>query len=132
MISARPFYFAKDYDMLCSWWKSHGWDAVPAAFLPAVGIVITDGEKDLAAGFLKMETTTPIGMLEWSVTNPENAGRESIKALAELMESAKVAAKAMGRTVLFTYCKQPSLARLYEKAGFQTTDKEMIHLVCNL
>ena len=35
----------------------------------------------------------------------------------------------MGYTVMLTTCKQESLAKVYEKTGFQRTDSNMIHLV---
>lgn len=132
MMTARPYY-GTDYPTVSGWWESHGWGAVPEAFLPTNGLIVEDADGvALAAGFLKLESSTPMAMLEWCVANNENKPRVSVEALAFLVGAARTMAKAMGRTTLFTYCKQQSLAKLYEKCGFQRSDTEMIHLVCNL
>lgn len=131
MIQGRPYY-GTDYPMVCDWWISHGWPPVCQTFLPAVGVIIELDGKPVAAGWLKMESTTPLAMPEWLVTNPENRDRDSIHALSELLEQLKAIAKAQGRTQLFAACKQDSLARLYCRHGFTKSDSEMIHLVCPL
>lgn len=131
MMTARP-YFGTDYPTVEDWWIGHGWPAIPQGFLPTVGIVIEKEGKPVAAGWIKLESSTPMAMLEWCVSDPRASGRDVFAAISQLVESAKASAKAMGRTALFTYCKQESLARLYERGGFERSDSEMIHLVCNL
>ena len=131
MISVRP-YKAADYDMVSGWWKAHGWEAMSPTFLPVVGIVIEDNGVPRCAVWIKQENSTPIAMMEWLVTNPENTGKQSMRAISQAVHACRDCAKAMGRTALFTYCKQQSLARIYEREGFTLSDKEMIHLVMKL
>lgn len=132
MILGRPYY-GHDYEMVAGWFRGHGWEPVPQAFIPVLGIVVHDGEgRDLAAGWIKLESSTPIAMLEWVVTNPENHPKESAASIDALIQHAKECAKEQGRTAIFTYCKQDSLARKYGKHGFQQSDSGMIHLVCSL
>lgn len=130
-MKVRP-YQASDYPLASEWWKAHGWGSVPECFLPVVGIVVEINDTPAAMAWIKQENSTPIAMMEWLVTNPDNHPKNSLRAIREVTESVKACAKAMGRTTLFTYCKQPSLARAYEKAGFLQTDSAMIHLVCQL
>lgn len=131
MIQGRPYY-GTDYEMVSDWWKDHGWPSVPVSMLPATGVVIEIEGKPAAAGWLKLESTTPLAMPEWLVTNPKLSARHAVAALAELLEQLKAIAKAQGRTHLFAAVHQQSLAKLYVKKGFEISDREMIHLVCPL
>ena len=131
MIKAHPFKESY-YKTACEWWEGHGWDAVPQVFLPVVGFVIEDDGIPRCMAWLKQENSTPIAMLEWLVTNPENTPRQTMRAIKAVTGTARDCAKAMGRVALFTYCKQPSLARVYENSGFQQTDSGMIHLTMPL
>ena len=129
MITVRP-YQAGDYETASAWWVAHGWPAVPVQFLPVVGVVVMVDEVPAAMAWLKQENSTPIAMMEWLVTNPANHPKDSVRAIKEAIESMKAVCVATGRTALFTFCKQPSLARAYEKSGFSRSDDGMIHLVC--
>lgn len=131
MIQARP-YKAEDYAMVSAWWGSHGWPSVPAEFLPVVGIIIEDEGVPRCAVWIKQENSTPIAMMEWLVTNPDNTGKQSMRVISHAVASCRDCCKAMGRTALFTYCKQPSLSRIYQREGFELSDEGMIHLLMKL
>lgn len=131
MIQGRPYY-GTDYGMVSGWWEGHGWPSAPQIALPATGVVIEIDGNPAAAGWLKLESTTPLAMPEWLVSNPNLSARHAVAALAELLEQLKAIAKAQGRTHLFAAVHQESLARLYVKKGFEVSDREMIHLVCTL
>lgn len=131
MMGIRP-YRAGDYATASAWWRGHGWEPVPEQFLPVLGVVVLVDDVPAAMAWLKQENSTPIGMMEWLVTNPDNAPRDSVRAHKQAVEAIKDVCKATGRTTLFTFCKQPSLARAYERCGFTRSDDGMIHLVCNL
>lgn len=130
-MTVRP-YNSDDYPMIESWWKRHGWSPVPEHFLPTVGIIIELDGTPKCATWVMQENSTPIAMMEWTVTNPDNRPKESVAAIREAVASVKVCAKAIGRTALMTYCKQPSLARIYAGEGFQLSDTGMTHLVMHL
>lgn len=131
MILGRPYY-GTDYEMVSGWWEGHGWPSIAQAILPATGVIVEVDGIPAAAGWLKLESTTPLGMTEWLVTNPKLSARPAVLALAELLEQLKAIAKAQGRTHLFAAVHQESLAKLYVKKGFEVSDREMIHLVCPL
>ena len=120
------------YHTLESWWTGHGWQAVPEQILPRLGILASDGERPLAAGFLYMDNSVGVAMLEWLVTDPEAPARKAAVALSRLVDFAKQEAKALDYSVILTTCRQESLVRLMEKNGFTTTDKEMTHLLAVL
>ena len=85
---------------------------------------------DTAAGWLYMDNGgTGVAMMEWLVTNPEARPLEAARALTKVVEFLKAEAKRMDYAIILTTCRQPALARLLNRAGFSTTDTEMIHLL---
>jgi hypothetical protein len=115
-----------DYPMLCGWWEAHGFPAVPMLRLPPLGIIY----DDTAAGFLYMDNGgSGVAMIEWLVTNPEAKPMAAAKALAKVVAALKAEAKRMEYAMILTTCRQPSLAKLLERCGFQITDTGMIHLL---
>jgi hypothetical protein len=112
-----------DYPMLASWWAGHGWQAVPKVVLPRCGVIA--GEK--AAGFLYMDCSAPVSILEWLVTNPEAKPKDAYQGLKMCVEFLQGEAQAFGKPVILSTCKQESLAKFLEKQGFERTDEQMIH-----
>jgi hypothetical protein len=132
-IQLRMFDPAQDYDKVCAWWKGHGWDAVPAFFLPKLGVIayVMDGDttEDVAAAWLYMDNSAPVCWLEYMVSNPQcNAGR-AVKTLRHLDAFLTGEAKATGYVVMMTTCRQNSLVKFHQKNGFKKTDEDVTHLV---
>lgn len=137
-MKARLIELEKDYPDLESWWKGHGWSAVPRPILPKLGVIIEkdDGEK-LAATFVYMDNSAPVCWLEWTVTNPHNRPTVSLIALQRVIEAAKSAVEGIstqenGYSVMLTTCRQHSLTRFYERMGFTKTDEGVTHLLAPL
>jgi hypothetical protein len=118
-----------DYPIVKEWWEGHGWNAVPLAVLPKLGVMAMLNEKPIASGWLYMDNSVGVSMLEWMVANPDAKPKAVYKSIKTIVEFLKTQAKEMNYTVMLTTCKQESLARVYEKTGFQRTDSEMIHLI---
>lgn len=117
---------ADDYTMFKTWWEGHGWPAVPQRVLPPLGVVM----GDCAAGWLYMDNGgTGVAMMEWLVTNPDAPMLIAARSLTKVIEFLKAEAKRMEYPIILSTCRQPGLARLLNRAGFQTTDTEMIHLL---
>lgn len=115
-----------DYPILQGWWSGHGWPPVPQRILPPLGVIL----DDIAAGFLYMDNGgTGVAMMEWLVTNPEKKPFESARALSRVVGFLKSEAKRMDYPIILSTCKQPGLARLLNREGFVTSDREMIHLL---
>jgi hypothetical protein len=118
----------EDYDMLAAWWQGHGWPAVPERILPPLGVIFADK----AAGFAYMDNGgSGVAMIEWLVTNPQ-AGLSAAKGLHHVVDFLSMDLARMGYTTILTTCRQESLARLLNREGFKTSDREMIHLVKTL
>lgn len=129
MISVRPYDPEADYPTFEQWWKAHHFTPVPPIALPALGNVALYNNAPVAAAWLFMDSTTPIAMLEWIVTNPDNNPKISAIGITHCVQSLKLAAAAAGHTIILASCRQESLARLLIKTGFQESDKNVIHLI---
>lgn len=112
--------------MLTSWWQGHGWPPVIKRVLPPLGVIYAD----TAAGWLYMDNGgTGVAMMEWLVTNPNAKPLDAARALRKVVAFLKSEAKRMAYPIILTTCRQPSLARLLGRDGFEVSDKEMIHLI---
>lgn len=122
-------FTADDYGTVESWWHGHGWDGVPMAVLPRLGVIAECDGKPIAAAWLYMDNSVGVCMMEWVVADPEANPREVVKGIKVLAEYLRLAAIDMNYSVMLTTCKQDSLAKLYERSGFHRTDSEMHHLL---
>lgn len=128
MIQLRE-YTDEDYPLIVEWWNGHGWDSPPSEVLPALGLISENDGVPVAVGWCYLDNSRAVGLMEWMVTNPANSPRISAVALVHVVKGLKCAAKEIGYTTIFTSCRQESLAKLLERAGFARTDKNVTHLV---
>lgn len=122
-------FTADDHPMVSEWWSGHGWDVVPLPLLPKLGMIAEHMGHPVAAGWVYLDNSVPLGWLEWLVTCPKNPPRISAVGLTHLVECLKGIARQIGYPVLLSSCRQESLANLLEKRGFQRTDENVIHLI---
>ena len=132
MITLRTIEKEKDHPVVAAWWEAHGWPVVPAAILPKLGVLASDGDMPVAAAWLYMDNSVGVSMLEWLVTNPDATGRQSLAAIGAVVEFLAARAVELDYGAMLTSCRQPGLARIYEKHGFSKTDEGIIHMVRNL
>jgi hypothetical protein len=119
-----------DYATVCGWWQGHGWGTVPQNMLPKLGVIaFHQNAEDAAAGWLYMDNSCGVCMLEWLVTNPAIKGLRTARALKFLVSFLAMEATALGYVAMLTTCRQESLARFHENHGFEITDRDMIHMV---
>jgi hypothetical protein len=128
MIQVRPYQSA-DYATAAAWWQAHAFPPVPEPVLPALGMVAEQGGAALAMAWIYLDNSVGVGMMEWIVSNPANPPKISAVAIAHTVRCLRSAAAALDYHVILASCRQESLARLIERAGFQRTDSGMIHLV---
>jgi hypothetical protein len=128
MMTVRP-YESKDYSTAFAWWDGHGWEGVPAAVLPKLGLVAVHEEKPVAMAWLYLDNSTGVGMLEWIVTDPANPAKVSAVGIAHVVRCLREAAKDLGYGVILASCRQTSLVKLLNRCGFITTDHGVTHLI---
>ncbi len=118
------------YATFTRWWQAHGWPGVALTILPKCGVMIqADDGTPLAAGWLYMDNSVGVSMLEWTVTNPDATAKQSYMAIAMLVQSVREVARGLDYGVILTTAKQHALARCYQKNGFIQTDTGMTHLL---
>jgi len=122
-------YTPEDHPMLTTWWKAHGFPQLPQAILPKFGLIAEHEGKAVVAAWLYMDNSVGVCMLEWLTTNPETPAKFVPTAIRVLVDFMWERANAMDYGVMLTTCRQPALARIYEKNGFQRTDDGVIHLL---
>jgi hypothetical protein len=130
ILEIRPIDLETEYDIFKKWWKAHGWDAVAPAVLPNFGYVVCDSDSGrmFAAGWAYMDKNTPIGFIEWLVTNPDNSPRESIKTLKVIIDGMTKMFERSGKLAVLVSTKSEGLVKLFKKAGYSVTDSGMTHL----
>jgi len=132
MNSIREINLDVDHPVLSVWWEAHGWPVVPRAILPKLGVMAMAGDLRVAAGFLYMDNSVGVSMLEWLVTNPDATGRQSLAAIGAVIGFLSERALEMDYGVMLTSCRQQGLARIFEHHGFAKTDEGIIHMVRKL
>ena len=117
------------YPELQRWWRGHGWDPVPENRLPRFAWLAMDGEtpRAFASAYLDNQGTG-VAMLEWIVTNPDNAPRQTLRALDTLLPFMRdTLVREFDYDCILATCAHPALSRSLEKHHFQVTDRGMIH-----
>ena len=125
-------YTVADYASLQPWWQGR-WGGAPSVHaLPQSGMIASLDGRDIAAGWLYLDMTSPIALLAFLVTHPDNARKHSVQGLKVIIEGLKELAKSQGRVHMITICPKGSLGRLLRRCGFQEQDTDIEHLTLNL
>lgn len=129
---ARRFDATKDYDEVCEWWTTQGFQALPKNFLSKVGFIVEgdDGTK-LCAGWF-YETDSAWSLVEWVVGNPKADKDSRRRGLDLLIETIIEYAKTREFAVIFTSVQHPALIKRYEQYGLQKADIGMTNLIGRL
>ena len=124
-------YKDEDYHKFVTYWKGHDWEAVPEIILPITGVVCVNNADDYIFGgvWVYADQTSPIGWMEWMVTNPQNTNKESLKTVKLLVEEAALLSKILKLKFLMTSVNKKSLVKLYGKHNFKATDRDMINMM---
>lgn len=122
----------QDYPLFLSWWDGHGFPALPQEILPSLGMLISIDGVPTAAAWCYLDSTTPLAMIEWVVTNPDAKPRTVPGAISAALEALTVTAKDLGYTTVLATCRQPSLSKVFQRQGFNVTDASMIHHITTL
>ena len=118
-----------DYEVIKDWWIGHNWNAIPIDFLPRTGVVVEDEDSMYCAVWIYADSTSPRGMMEWLVTNPENKPRESVKAINLILKAVLEKAVYMDLKALMTSVNNKGLIKMYNKYQFNVTDTDMKNML---
>jgi len=118
-----------EYAMLKGWWEGHGRPAVAEEVLPHLGVVAEVEGAPVAAGWLYMDCSVGVSMLEWLVSDPAARPRDVYAGLREVVRFLERMAAEFGKPVMLTTSRRESLSGFLEKQGFVRTDEGMTHFV---
>lgn len=115
----RAFDPARDYEAVALWWVDRMGAAIPANILPKCGVVACeelDGEA-IAAGWIFMDNSVSVAMIEWLVTKPTLRIKLAHAALKAVVEMLEVSAKHFGYAII-TGVTSRRMAYKARKHGF--------------
>jgi hypothetical protein len=103
-------YTAENIDNIeeiSEWWEKRYTPKLTVKILSGTGILISTHDKflkkkNIAVGWLYMDTGGSCCALEWFATNPENSLRESHEGLEHVIRAAKQIAKESGYSIMYS------------------------------
>ena len=123
----------KDYDLLVSWWKEWGWDAVPKDMLPSNGgdgIMLEKDVKPIIAGFVYFGYDN-IAWLDYIVADKNAERLTRAKSLINLLEVVEELVKKAGKKYIITVTDNKSLMSTFVKKNWYV-DKDPLHKVVKI
>lgn len=121
----------QDYPTVCSWWKGHGWEEIPFAWLPFNGIIISDDIGPICAGFI-YKTDSAMGIFEYVVSNPKSELSRKDVAMDLLIDAACLMARGLGMGVLFSAFGSKGLSKRMVRHEFKVIGTEVTNLLRRL
>jgi hypothetical protein len=122
------FYNDSDYETICDWWESWGWNPFPKEFLPKTGVVIEYQGQPICAGFV-YKTDSLVAWGENYILNKDCPKEARSGCIPRLIDEMCEQAIKMGASVLMSSVENKSLIRKLEEKGFQIGDTGMVNLV---
>ena len=113
----------QDFPTLKEWWVKHGAIPVPEAFLPW-GFMAVDGADEIAAGFLYLDASGKMAMVEYLTTNPAfSFTKRTVKAWHLLLEHIEKLAKEQGCSAIISMVAPGSSEeRIMGRLGYETSE----------
>lgn len=121
-LSVRAFE-PSDYPKLCKWWLDWKKEPIPLNWLSTTGIIVSQGEKDIAAVFLYL-TNSGMCFIENLVSDlffPDKKIRQ--EALKKVIRSAFAEAKRQDRAIAFAQSNTKFVNKIFLELGFETIDQ---------
>lgn len=127
---------AEDYPELVEWWKYHRWSSPPSIELLdnlKYGIMISNDQENICAGFLYFTNANAFGLLEWIVSTYKVKDKAIRKeAITLLIASLMNTALKNGVKTLFTSVRHSSLIEHYKACGWVITSKNSNEMVATM
>jgi len=119
-----------DYNELCQWWAAWGWEApVPKDFLSDTGIMVSEENVNICAGFLYTISNAPVGWFTFPVSNPAIRGVARKKAIQIMISEIEKIAKDNGIKYLYSSLRIQSMIDAQKSAGFIEANKNNTELI---
>lgn len=110
------------YKMLCNWWVSWKWDALPSEALPQNGLLLySDCGVPVCAGFV-YQTDSCIAWIEHIISNKQAPKDLRRGAIEFLITELSLLAKELGFIIALTSSKHNGLISKFEQTQYVKTD----------
>jgi len=119
MIQLRTYDEGRDYPMVEKWWCRHGVPATPCECVPMLGVIASEGDKDLFAAWVSMDNSCGLCSLLWPVANPDAKPREVARSIRPTVDLLKKITRDLGYHTMMTLTHSRSLTRQFARLGFQ-------------
>lgn len=126
MLQVRA-YTPDDYEMVCDWWRGHGFPVLNPSCLPATGLISMHENDCLAAGWLMMDNSCGFAMVAWAVSNPSNKFGKSHFGMTMIAQALLDHAKKQGYSAVMNSTVNEGIAAIFERNGFKTCDTGVTH-----
>jgi len=124
----REFDLDKDYKEVSKWWNDWNFPVIVPQVLPPIGYIVEEGDSKICAGWVYRGTGTPMGWLEWIVSNKHIEKKKRGEGLDCLLSFVAKRADDYG-WILFSSLNNESLGKRLEKYGFNKTDTSMTNYI---
>lgn len=108
-----------DYEQLCEWWIGWRWVvAPPTTMLSDLGVMISNDDVNICAGFLYLMNKETVGWFTFPVSNPTVRGIERKEGMKMLVKEIEKIAKENGVLHLYSALRNPSMISLQKENGY--------------
>ena len=114
-------YKISDYANLKSWWVDRWGHAPSIQSLPQSGLIVSKDGVNLAAGWVYLDMTSPVAVIGWIVSNPENTALQSGRAIRYLIKGLLEVTRSQGRLHVMTTASG-SLTKTFQACGFDVKE----------
>ncbi len=121
------------FSWVCPWWQARGSQPPPRQVLPGCGATAHYHDEPIAAAWLYLDATgSGMGWLAWLIGNPSAPPLRVGRALHLAIDFLAEHAHALGYHTLVSTYQQPSLVRWFQRRGWQTGERQLVHLFKSL
>ena len=111
-----------DYETCCNWWRWwwKGEDPIEEELLPGKDycFLVEKNNIPIAAGFLYVDKSSPVGYFTYVVSNPEYKEKDRRDIIEYLIHSVEKESKSQGIKYLFTVCGNVHMENMHKKLGW--------------
>lgn len=121
-------YKPEDYKTIYGWWKDWGWEPFPEVAMPENGVIVFEGDVDLAASFI-YKTDSCVCWIENFISNKKAPRDLRGGAVEFLIQSSYEHAKDMGFGMAMSSISHKGLIDKMVGEGAVVSDTKMTNLV---
>lgn len=124
-MTLRPYRTVDDYFPLKGWLKNYDKTSDLADELPDIGLMVTDEDGKIAAGFLR-RVEGGFFLMDSLIANPESSGKRRYQAIDLLVQGLLAKARELGLKKVLAFTRERAILKRSVKHGFRILDHVVI------